>query len=151
MDRAFAFDMYLLARFQRVSHWVQRQVGWKSCDLAYGALFVGTVFAVAHKQWVMVVMAFVELWNTASHQRMKSRNQDVMEYHPALAVVRLVVVVMALIVLLSWEPVVHGYVLGFLLNVYFRACNDLPESKSKVRQWLESLTISPVPAPQRLK
>ncbi len=146
MNRAFAFDMYLLTRFQRVSHWVQRQVGWKSEDLTYATMLVAVVFAVAHKHWILVGQSPFDMVFIALNQIRKSRNQDVLEYDPVTAWVRIMIVLIGLTFLVFWESSLFGYMLGWGLSSYFRSCNDLPESKSKVRQWFESLSS---PAPQR--
>jgi hypothetical protein len=114
-------------------------------------MFVAVVFAVIHKHWIQVGVSFFDWVFIAWNQILKSRNQDVLEYDPVVAYVRVMVGLMGMVVLLSWTPSLFGYMIGWWLSSYFRVCNDLPESKSKVRQWLESLTSSPVLATQRLR
>ncbi len=135
-----AIDRDLLLKFQTFTHWVQRNLGWKSSDLAYAAMSVGIVSAIYHKDWFLVFCGLFELLDI--HRKQQRKSTRVLDWNPFLAFVRMLGVWASVTLLYYWVTLGRFYILGATLSWYFRDCVDLPEDKSKVRIWFESLLKS---------
>lgn len=151
-------DEAILNRFERFSHWTQRAFGWSSGHLAKAALVVmviaDSVDAVVDRNWLKCVLvvyvigiAFTVWWRWADKE---ARVGEMVFRHWSVAVLRWTrLLLLAMSTLLIALPSLHFSDLGccaLLSFLYFIAVTDLPQSPSRLRQWLDSFGDAGQPA-----
>lgn len=145
------FDQLILDKFERFSHWTQRMAGIKSNLWAILNLLVSMAFALrdmaapghdlAYRTlgWLGI---FCAMW-ILHRMKNKPERPEFMNEQKALWWFRVAYLSLVLVgVANHWQR--KDFSSEFLLIAfYFEACDDLPPSKSRLRQWVEGFRAVP--------
>ena len=146
MERLYLFDIGVLLRLQAFAHKAQRTVGLKASTLAYLCCIVSAGFAIWHSDWILTFLSCTQL-GALLILRLQGRPTDILHWNQFGGFARLMLFGSAIFGLPFDIPRQEFWVEFFLLAAYFQDCIDLPEDKSKLREWLESFSMIPEPLP----
>jgi len=150
-------DQFILDKFERFSHWTQRVAGITSAHWTQFAFLMAVLYAIKEameSDWgVRIIIAlniiwFIKGYHDASKKDSLEGNEataNVLKL-PVFAAFRIVIFFVGLIALPRAIISNQFYFIFMVLAWYFEACDDLPPSKSKLSQLIESFNSTPEPA-----
>lgn len=141
-------DQFILDKFERFSHWTQRTVGITSATWMRVFILLASLFLIKQafvSGWLLragcafMLVIFAIRYSNLTKQEKDADGEEItanpLKAQTSVRLVGLVVIAMTLpIDLPNFD---FWYDLSVVVE-YFAACDDLPPSKTKLRQWLES-------------
>lgn len=152
-----AIDGWIITKFEAFSHWTQRNFGitsgrWAQLFVLLAALMM--IRRIAMAGWGMRIMEFLVmleflgrfLWQ-GSRTNAPMSDKATMNPQKLIYGVRVAGVIGILMFLPLDVMSINFWFEASVIGMYFQACDDLPYSKSRLGQWLESLMPAPTQEP----
>ncbi len=149
-------DQFILDKFERFSHWTQRTVGITSATWMRVFILLASLFLIKQafvSGWLLragfalVLIIFAIRYSMFTKQEPETDGEriaaNLLKVQPEIRLWGLLVIAMTLPI--DLPDFDFWYDLSVVVE-YFAACDDLPPSKSKLRQLIESFNSTPEPA-----
>ena len=165
----FAFDQWLLGKFEAFAHWFQRLTGRTNLFLAKIALCVGATFwlfsMLSRQQFILFAIfgaiMFMRTLTMDWDEKKAYRRLEQGVANPGKITgfrgrlflqfwfLLLAALEIPLLFVAEMKPLISAGQIFFVFAEYFEACDPLPPGTSKIREWLDSFGKKPVPASSR--
>jgi len=141
-------DQFILDKFERFSHWTQRTVGitsatWMRVFILLASLFLikqaFTAGWLLRAGFALMLIIFAIRYSMITKREAGSGREEAtanpLKAQPEIRLWGLLIIAVTLPI--DLPDFDFWYDLSVVME-YFAACDDLPPSKTKLRQWLES-------------